>query len=338
MTSKLKFKPIGALPEIIGENRLAAIYQPIRSELSRVEEIIAGACSTMGLVESGPLLQKAGGKRIRPALVLLSSLYGSGPFPEVIRLAAAVEILHLATLVHDDLIDGADKRRGASTVNRIWGGTAAVLTGDYLYALFLEHTAGFDQPTLSSMAVSLKNMVRAEILQLQLHYNCDISEKDYIARTFLKCGSFLSCCSRLGAYLAGAPERVQRSLERYGWFMGISFQIKDDILDFQGDETSLGKPVAQDLKQGVLTLPVLHALKNSPARYDIRSLIEKKELTAADLKFIIRELESCGALSYSARIAERFSQLALRALAILPDNKARESLNALLDFVITRKL
>jgi heptaprenyl diphosphate synthase len=334
----LKCKPGNPQIKTIVENRLKDIYQPIRSELSRVEEELTSVCSAIGPAGTGYHLLQAGGKRIRPALVLLSSLYGSTPTPEVIRLAAAVEILHLATLVHDDLLDCSDSRRGAPTVNRLFGNNAAVLAGDYLYALFLEHTAGFDKAILSSLAVSLRNMVTAEILQLQQLYNCDIGEKDYVVRTYLKSGSFLSCCSRLGAGLAGATEKVQRALERYGWFMGISFQLMDDILDFQGDENNLGKPVAQDLKQGVLTLPVIYALRNSPERYRIRTLIENKELTPAALQFIIKELENCGALSYSTRILNRYARLAGRALATLPDNAARNSLESLLDFVISREL
>jgi heptaprenyl diphosphate synthase len=338
MTSNIEFTPISTSTEILGENRLDAIYQPISSELGQVEEEITSTCSTMEPAGNGFHLLQAGGKRIRPALVLLSSLYGSGPIPEVIQLAAAVEILHLATLVHDDLIDYAESRRGVPTINRTWGGNAAVLAGDYLYALFLEHTAGFEKPTMSSLAVSLQNMVKAEVLQLQLLYNCDIREKDYVARTYLKAGSFLSCCSKLGAEIAGAPEKVRLTLERYGWFMGIAFQIKDDILDFQGNENNLGKPVAQDLKQGLLTLPVIHALKNSPERHEIRTLIEKKELSTTSLQFIIKKLENCGSLSYSARMAERYANLAGRALVTLQDNAARNSLEALLDFVLTREL
>jgi len=319
------------------EKRLESVYLPIKKELCRVEEKITSACSSMEPAGSCTYLMQAGGKRIRPALILLSSMYGSAPAPELIRLAASVELLHLATLVHDDLLDCSERRRGAPTINKTWGNNAAVLAGDYLYALFLEHTAGFDKPILSSLAVSLRNMVKAELLQLQQLYNCDISEKDYIVRTFLKSGSFLSCCSRLGAVLAGAPGKVHRALERYGWFMGMVFQIKDDILDFQGNVLNLGKPVAQDLRQGVLTLPVIYALKNSPERYQIRILIENKEFTAATLQFIVSELKNCGALSYSARMAEHYAQLAGRALAVLPDNTARNSLEALLDFVTTRE-
>jgi heptaprenyl diphosphate synthase len=338
MTSKLEFKPVSALLEAIGKNRLEAIYQPIKNELCQVEEKIASACSSMGQLGSGFHLLKAGGKRIRPALVLLSSLYGNAPAPEAIRLAAAVEILHLATLVHDDVLDYSDSRRGVPTINKIWGGNAAILAGDYLYALFLEHTAGFDKTVLSSIAASLRDMVKAEILQMQFLYNCDIDEKDYVARTYLKAGSFLSCCSRLGAEIAGAPQKVRHALERYGWFMGIAFQIKDDILDFQGDETNLGKPVAQDLRQGVLTLPVIHALKNSPERHEIRILIEKKELSANNLQLIIQKLENCGSLSYSVKMAERYANLGGRALAALPDQAAGNSLEALLDFIITREM
>lgn len=336
MTSKVERKALNDPPESIVQNRLKSIYLPVKKELSLVEEEIAAACSACG-AGSGSHLQEAGGKRIRPALVLLSSLFGSAPAPEIIRLAAAVEILHLASLVHDDLIDYADSRRGAPTVNRLWGNNAAILAGDHLFALFLERAAGFDKKILSSLAVSLKNMVQAEIIQVELLYNCELSEKEYIERTYLKSGSFLSCCSRLGAELAGAPEKVRHALERYGWFMGVAFQIKDDILDFQGKESNLGKPVAQDLRQGVLTLPVIYALRYSPDRQKLRTMIENKELSGTAQQYIIRELENCGALSYSVRMLMRYTRLAGRALAALPESAAKKSLLALLEFVQTRE-
>lgn len=337
MTLKNECAPGKELPETTIVNHLEKIYRPIKSELSLVDKEIVKVCSITDPAGSGTHLLQAGGKRIRPALVLLSSLYGSAPTNERIRLAVTVEILHLATLVHDDLIDNSDSRRGTPTVNKLWGSKAAILAGDYMYALFLEHAAGFNKNILSPLAVSLKNMVKAEILQQQYLYNCDISEKNYLSRTYLKSGSFLSCCSRLGAELAGAPRKVQHALAKYGWFMGISFQLKDDILDFQGDETKLGKPVAQDLRQGVLTLPVIYALKNSTERQNLRTLIENKELTATTQQFFLRELEKCGALSYSAEMLYRYARLAGRALLTLPENAARNSLEALLDFVITRK-
>jgi len=337
MNTEAKHKPVTYETPSSVENTLAAIYQPIRHELSLVEKEIADICAYMRQAGSHPEPLQTGGKRIRPALLLLSSLFGKEQGQDAIRLAAAVEILHLATLIHDDLIDESSYRRGKPTINKQWGNNAAVLAGDYLYALLLEYTAGYDKSIITALATALRNMVQAELLQLNSQYNCDITEKDYIRRIFFKTGSFLSCCCVIGAILSGAPVHVQRTLERYGCFIGIAFQLKDDLLDFQGNMDYMGKPVAQDLKQGVLTLPVIYALKYSPEKKLIRSLIENKNITTTHLREIVKELANCGALSYSLDIAERYIYLAGKALAALPANEAKKSLEALLDFVILRE-
>lgn len=317
--------------------QLEEVYGPILGELPKVESELLRICTLPEFEEDGLRLLRVGGKRIRPALVLLSSLYGHGPCPEVTRLAAAVEILHLATLVHDDIIDCSENRRGERTVNELRGKNTAILTGDYLYALFLGQAAGLGEFMLSALAEALKDMVQAEIDQQRALFNCNAGEKKYLKRTSRKSGSFLSCCCKLGAWIAGASGVNTHSLERFGWLAGISFQIKDDLLDFKGDAASLGKPVAQDLRQGVLTLPVIHALKHSNRKNEIRALIERKELSAPALELIIGEMLAAGSLAYAERVAERYAWLAGRVLSTLPQNAAQESLSSLLKFILLRE-
>lgn len=330
-------KMTSTLPSKKTNVQLEEVYGPILEILPEVENELSRICILPEPVGDGLRLLRAGGKRIRPALVLLSSLYGRGPCPEVTRLAAAVEVLHLATLVHDDIIDGSENRRGERTVNELQGKNTAILTGDYLYALFLGQAASLGEYTLASLSGALRDMVQAEIDQQKDLFNCDSDEKDYLKRTSLKSGSFLACCCKLGAQTAGAPEVNTRSLERFGWLSGISFQIKDDLLDFEGDAVNLGKPVAQDLSQGVLTLPVIHALKHSNKKNEIRALIEKKELSAPALELIIGEVLAAGSLAYAERMAERYAWLAGRVLSTLPQNAARESLFSLLRFTLLRE-
>jgi heptaprenyl diphosphate synthase len=161
MNAETKHKPVNYKTISSSENTLAAIYQPIRHELSLVEQEIAGVCAYMRKAGSHPEPLQTGGKRIRPALLLLSSLFGKEPGQDAIRLAAAVEILHLATLVHDDLIDESSNRRGQPTINKQWGNNAAILAGDYLYALLLEYTAGYEKSIIAALATALRNMVQA---------------------------------------------------------------------------------------------------------------------------------------------------------------------------------
>lgn len=326
-----------SLPADQNRIKLEEVYGPIRGELPEVERELARLCSVPELAGNGLHLPGTGGKRIRPALVLLSSFYGGGPCPRLTRLAVTVEVLHLATLVHDDIIDGSKSRRGKPTVNELRGENAAILTGDYLYALFLEQAAILGEVVLYSLSMALKDMVRAEIAQQRAHFNCDTGEEDYLKRTSDKAGAFLSCCCKLGARIAGASGEITRSLERFGRFAGISFQIKDDLLDFEGEAVSLGKPVAQDLRQGVLTLPVIHALRFSPRKNEIRALIERKELPPPALEFIIGEMLEIGSLAYAERMAERYAWLASRVLSALPQNAARDSFSALLKFIISRE-
>ncbi len=308
------------------------MYGPVLEEMQGVETELGGVFQGS---DFNSILM--GGKRLRPALVLLSSLFGRGPCPSVRKLAAAVEILHLATLVHDDIIDGSDCRRGERTVNNLMGQNTAILAGDYLYAIFLERTAGLPEFALSTLSTSLKTMVNAEIDQQRALFKSATSEKEYLTRVTGKSGAFLSCCCKLGASLSGVSHVSTLSLERFGLFLGVSFQITDDLLDFTGDALNLGKPVAQDIRHGVLTLPVIHALKYSPRKTEICVLIEKKELPTTAVEFIVSELCKAGSFSYTHRLARRCAWMAGRALASLPENDARQSLFSLLDFITTRR-
>ncbi|MFA4886123.1 MAG: polyprenyl synthetase family protein, partial [Desulfotomaculaceae bacterium] len=278
-----------------------------------------------------------GGKRLRPALVFLSSRFGDGPCAKVARLATAVETLHLATLVHDDIIDHAKSRRGVNTINTARGENTAILTGDYLYAIFLERSAGLGEIALHSLSGALKDMVQAEFAQQKDLFNCAVDLKSYLRRTFKKSGSFLACCCKLGAFLAGAPMKTVLALEKFGFHAGISFQITDDLLDFKGRPDTLGKPVGQDIMQGLLTLPVIHVLANSPANVEIRDLIAKRDLHPDSIEFIAKAMREAGSLSYTAALASRYAYLAGRVLSALPAESARDSLCALLEFITTRE-
>lgn len=311
---------------------LEMIYKPIGKELEKLEKELAGVCN---VPEIQPFV--GGGKRLRPALVLLSSLFGDGPCAKVTRLATAVETLHLATLVHDDIIDHAKSRRGENTINTVRGEPTALLTGDYLYAIFLERSSGLGELALQSLSGALKDMVQAEFSQQKDLFNCATDQKRYLQHTFKKSGSFLACCCKLGACLAGAPMKTVLALEKFGLHAGISFQITDDLLDFKGHPDTLGKPVGQDIMQGVLTLPVIHVLSNSPSRAEIRDFIAKRDLHPDSLEFITKAMMEAGSLSYTAALARRYAYLAGRILSAIPSNSARDSLAALLEYITTRE-
>ncbi|MDD2553503.1 MAG: polyprenyl synthetase family protein [Desulfotomaculaceae bacterium] len=303
----------------------------MQKEINDVEEILERVCR---LPELKPLLK--GGKRLRPALVLLSSLFGRGPCPDVTRLAVAVEILHLSSLVHDDIIDCSLNRRGKPTINQLFGDQSAVLVGDYLYFLFLEQAAELGEYVLTSLSGALKDMIRAEFDQQRELFNYEVYEKKYFKRSAQKAGTFLSCCCKLGAMLAGAPPKALCSLEKFGLFLGISFQIKDDLLDYQGNPAATGKPVSNDINRGVFTLPLIHALKNSPNKNILRGLIGSSKLPLSTLEYIINDMRETGSLDYAAGMAKRYALLAERALSSLPANPARDSFYSLVEFVTKR--
>ncbi len=312
---------------------LELIYKPILKELVKLEQELAGTCA---IPDFQPFPR--GGKRLRPALVLLSSCFGKGTDDKIIRLAAAVEILHLATLVHDDIIDQSQSRRGESTINKVFGERIALLAGDYLYAAFLEKSAGLGQTALQGLSVVLKDMIQAEFAQQKDLFNCAVDEKSYLGRTVKKSGSFLACCCKLGALLSGAPVKTVLALEKFGLHAGISFQIMDDLLDFKGYSKELGKPVGQDIRQGILTLPVIHVLANSLSGAALRLLIEKRQLDPDNIEYIVKSMLEAGSFSYTAVVAGQYARLAGHALAALPGGAARDSLNALLKFIETRKI
>ncbi|MDD4334295.1 MAG: polyprenyl synthetase family protein [Desulfotomaculaceae bacterium] len=303
----------------------------MQKEINDVEDILERVCR---LPELKHLLK--GGKKMRPALVLLSSLYGRGPCPDITRLAVAVEILHLASLVHDDIIDFSLNRRGKPTVNQLFGDKSAVLAGDYLYFLFLEQAAELGEYVLKSLSGTLKDMIRAEFDQQRGLFKYEVYEKIYLKRSAQKAGTFLSCCCKLGAMLAGAPPKAICSLDKFGLFLGISFQIKDDLLDFQGNPAATGKPVSNDINRGIFTLPLIHALKNSPNKNILRNLISRGELPLSALEYIINDMRETGSLDYAAAMAKRYALLADRALSLLPANPARDSLYSLTEFVTKR--
>lgn len=320
------------MPGEKNDSFLDRLYLPVQKEMIDVENKLERACRLSGIK---PLIK--GGKRLRPAMVLLSSLFGSGPCPDVTRLAAAVEILHLATLVHDDIIDGSAKRRGIPTINKLFGDKYAILAGDYLFFLFMEYSASLGEYVLSSLSCVLKDMIKAEFDQQRDLFNSDIFEKTYLRRTSQKAGTFLSSCCKLGAFLSGAQPQAAYSLERFGLLLGISFQITDDLLDFQGKPEITGKPVSNDITRGVLTLPLIHALKNSPNKNILRDLIRRRELPHSSLEFIINDMRETGSLDYAAGLAKRYALQAERALSSLPHNPARDSFYSLVEFVTKRQ-
>ena len=251
------------------------IFHWIEPELALLEKTLGETLvSTAPLIsEVGAHLVRSGGKRLRPALYLLAAK-SCGGFDEnkATPLAAAIELIHMASLVHDDVIDQAQTRRGTVTANAKWGNQVAVLTGDHMFAqaFALVSNKGYSEDVGERLAALVQGLCAGEILQDSALYTADHNLEEYERRIAMKTADFLAICCELGGMVGGAPTEVCEGLKAYGKAIGMAFQITDDLLDVMGDEERIGKPAGNDIRQGVVTLPVICALETSPDRDELR--------------------------------------------------------------------
>lgn len=319
------------------------IFEPIRNDLAAVEaRMLAAVGETYEPLSSALAgLLKSGGKRLRPALVILSArLFRWDPEP-VTNLAAAVEMLHTATLIHDDTIDGATVRRGQRTLNATWSRSATILAGDYLFARAAALAADTSSTRVASIfAHTLMTICQGELRQMLSLFDWRGSRDDYYERIYAKTASLFAAACEGGAVLAGAPEAGVDTLRDYGRSLGMAFQIVDDILDFTGDEGRLGKPVGSDLRQGIATLPVYHYLHSGGDVLLVETALDRdvagrdgRDRAVADL---VAAIASSGAIDECRREASELVQRAAGSLAGLGDGPYQRTLRDLAAFVVSR--
>jgi octaprenyl-diphosphate synthase len=320
---------------------LTSIARPVADHLDRFDRLFAEAIrSRIGLVDLVTrYIIRRKGKRVRPVLVLLSAAACGGVTERSYRGAALVEILHTATLVHDDVIDNADTRRGFPSINAVWKNKIAILMGDYLLSrgllLSLEHD---DFSFLKITSTAVRRMSEGELHQIQRSRSLDTDEEAYLRIIGDKTASLLSACCEIGAASAtDDPDRLRR-LREYGEAVGLAFQIRDDLLDYVGRKSITGKPTGLDLSEKRVTLPLIHALREAPAREgkEILGMI-KAGGKAVKVKQVLAFVEGYGGLAYAEREARRYARTAQEHLAALPDTPARASLTAFADFVVDRE-
>ncbi len=294
----------------------------------------------------------SGGKRLRPALALMASHFNgdlghvSSRYEAVISLAAAVEMLHTATLVHDDVIDGALLRRGAPTLNALWNRGATVLAGNYMFA----RAAHFSAETQNTRVIrifsnTLETIVDGELHQLSARFNFSQKKDEYYQRIYAKTASLFRTATESAAILSGLPETGVQSLRDYGYHLGMAFQIVDDILDFTGDEASLGKPAGSDLRQGTLTLPFFYFLQTHPNPAMLLARIEDDYAQAEDgdspawqqtVERLVAELSASPAVIAARQEAAVFVERARDSIAPLPHSLYKCAMLDLCDFVLQR--
>ncbi len=320
---------------------LSEISYPIKPELEKFNELFKKSMkSKVGLVDLvANYIMRQKGKKIRPLLVLLSSKATGEVNDRTYRGAVLVELLHTATLVHDDVVDNADKRRGFWSINAVFKNKVAVLMGDYLLSRgLLIAVDGKDYDFLGVITNTVKRMSEGELLQIQKTRKLDIDEETYFKVISDKTASLLETCCQIGAMSCTTDSSLHDAMRVYGESLGIAFQIRDDILDYEGTASLIGKPVGGDIKEKKITLPLIYALKQvdkDKAGY-IKKLL-KNGGKKGNVKEIIEFVKKNNGLDYALDSASRYSIKAKEALRVFPDTQSRASLEALVDFVVDRK-
>ena len=279
----------------------------------------------------------AGGKRLRPMLLLLAAGALGHRGPDAHQLAAVVEFIHTSTLLHDDVVDESDLRRGRKTANAVWGNAASVLVGDFLYSRSFQLMVELERMDVQKILADTTNMIaEGEVLQLLHVRNPDTDEAAYLRVIERKTAILFAAATRLGALLAGANASACEAMHRYGLALGYAFQIADDVLDYASDAETMGKNLGDDLAEGKATLPLIHAMRHSDAatRGELRRIVEHGEVDA--LPTVQAAIAACGSLAYSRQRASGYAQAADEALSALPANDYTAALRGLARYAIHR--
>ena len=323
---------------------LSTIYEPIQEDLVKVEDSLSLVTRTdfPWLSELLDYSLKSGGKRIRPALVLLSGKFYSYNLGYLLPMATAVELMHAATLIHDDAIDKSSIRRGRPTINKLWGEEQAVLLGDYLFAKAGETvTETQNVPVIRLFSQTLETITSGELNQAVNAFNLEQTRQQYLRRISGKTASLFSLATESGVILSQAPKKVVKALKEYGDNLGIAFQIVDDILDFVGTEEEMGKPIGSDLAQGTLTLPAMLILELYPEDNLIKELFNNRYMPDEDrqayIKRVIELVVNSPIVEQCYATASDYCAKASQSLKELPDNANHRALLELADYVIDRK-
>lgn len=321
--------------------KLLLFLEPIREDMERVEKRLLRAAEV-----EYPLLQSAvqdlvmaGGKRLRPAVAILASQFYVPEREKVASAAAAVEMLHTATLVHDDMIDLATTRRGHPTLNSRWSNEATVLTGDYMFAVSASLAAETDSvDVVKVFSQALMTICSGELRQLFADREWPPDRGSYYRRIYNKTASLFAAAAEVGAILSSAPREQIKAIREYGRNLGLAFQIVDDVLDYTGEESELGKPVGNDLRQGIITLPALNFLEaaTDSARHQQVRLAASGEPQAVEMA--VEAIVAAGAADAALDEAREFARKGQESLARLPEGQSKRMLMQLAEYVVARRI
>ncbi|MGB7218242.1 MAG: polyprenyl synthetase family protein [Vicinamibacterales bacterium] len=321
---------------------LAQLFEPIRADLEKVDlEFGRHVQSQVDLIPKiGRYIQSSGGKRIRPAVLLMAARLTGYRGDRAILYAAVVEFIHTATLVHDDIIDDAELRRGKLAVHSRWGNDITVLLGDYLYIKSMALALTHDSLDLVRVLcdVTLK-MIEGELYQLTKNGDADITEDEHLDIIRRKTAYLFGGCAQIGGMLGGVTGEREQALREYGFNLGIAFQLVDDLLDFTGNAEAVGKPIGSDLCEGKITLPIIHLLRQASdgaASRIVRDAIASRAITPESWNELVRHLKEHASIDFAARRAADYAERAKKHLYAFPPSSEREALLALPDYVLSR--
>jgi octaprenyl-diphosphate synthase len=320
---------------------LRDIVRLVEDDLGKVEEVFRSQVrSDVPLVgEIGRYVQEGGGKRVRPALLLLASRLSGFRGERAVTLASTVEFIHTASLLHDDIIDEATTRRGRRSVNSRWGNDITVLLGDFLYTKAMAMALSQDNLRILRLLsdVTLR-LIEGEILEIEHNGNMAVTVEDHLDTIRRKTADLFAACTRIGAILGAVGEAREAALADYGLNLGLCFQMVDDLLDFTAEEKTLGKPVANDLREGKVTLPMIFLLRRGGAAAEakVRTVLEDRAFSRVSRDDLVRLARDCGALEEARAMAERCADEARASLLAFEPSPYREALEALPGFILAR--
>jgi octaprenyl-diphosphate synthase len=320
---------------------LAQLFEPIREDLREVErEFARHVQSQVALIPTiGDYIQNGGGKRIRPAVLLMAARMAGYTGERAVLYASVLEFIHTATLVHDDIIDESQLRRGREAVHTRWGNHVTVLFGDFLYLKSMSLALSQDDLAIIRLLCDVTlRIVEGEIYQLTKNGDVDLTEAEHFEIVQSKTAYLFAGCARIGGMLGPITRDQQEALWQYGLNIGMAFQIVDDLLDFTGEEVALGKPVGGDLREGKLTLPVIHMRDRGGLRGAalLRKVVEAREVSLDEWDEIRTLLIQTRAIDYARRVASDYVERAKKTLYSFPSSDARDALMFLPDYVVSR--
>lgn len=318
----------------------SVMFDVIKEDLAVLEaEMHRTVLSPVDLItQIGTHLVDAGGKRIRPALCFLAARCADFQRERVMPLAVAIEIIHMSTLVHDDVIDEAATRRGIPTANAEWGNQLAVLSGDYLFAkaFSLVIEAGYSHEILGILSEIICDLSEGEIIQNKETFKASRDIAEYNERIAKKTANFIAESCRLGALVSGLAGEKAMALREYGYCIGMAFQVTDDILDITATSEQIGKPAGNDIRQGIVTLPVIRALEISPNSSELEAIVKNRDMTDSDVERALDIIRQTDAVEYAYCEVRNYLDRALAALPDMPE-EIRQAYGTIADFIGMRK-